>query len=214
MNLKTNSFFLITVLALTNCGGGGSSGTDGAVTSNHNSFAVADVSSLPTCETSIVNQLWFVESVKSFYSCKSSGWALLDTGTLRVSSTKSIDPVSTNLCTEFSANEACRFIGGQIVRYSDGSRLLMSGFRYNFYADYGDGDTDGDTDLISISIFVPADQDYAYTILSPIVARGAGHKSLWLVYDRESDRAYIVYDSDDDDVIEETDEILITTTET
>lgn len=105
-----------------------------------------------------------------------------------------IQPVNTDLCTEF-ASEICRFPGGQLVTFSDGTVFLTAAFQFLYLSPGEDMDTD--SDQTALSAVVPGDVDSVWLLASELVARGDGYKRLFLVYQRSPKELALVYDEDE-----------------
>lgn len=127
-----------------------------------------------------------------------------DPGDLSVTSNQLISSYVTDMCTEF-ANEVCYFDGGQVVKYSDGSIVLMGTYVFA-YSVAGDSDTDQNT----ATIVIPSSQSGAYVRLSRFVARGGGYKPLYLVYQKSPETVGLKLDTDSDGVLEASDETITT----
>lgn len=109
---------------------------------------------------------------------------------ITVSSNKIISNPATDFCTEF-AGEACYFRGGQRVTYSDGSVLITGGWAFLYSS--GGGDTD--TNEVAVTMWVPSTLSTSSQILSTFVARGAGYKNVFLVYNRSTDTVSLWHDT-------------------
>lgn len=125
---------------------------------------------------------------------------------LSVTSNKIISTYATDICTQY-ANEACYFNGGQVVKYSDGSTIIMGSFLF-VYGVAGDIDTDTNT----ASLIIPSTSTGAYIRLNQFVARGGGYKNLYLVYEKSPETVGLMVDTDGDGVLEATDETVTTLT--
>lgn len=113
---------------------------------------------------------------------------------ITISSNKLINSYTTDMCTQYTG-ESCIFVGGQVVRFSDGTVLATGAWRYLFTVS-GDTDTDDNT----VTVIVPSTTTAAYQRLSIYVASGSGYKSIYLVYIRSSDSFQLAIDSDADGV--------------
>ncbi|MFH1016789.1 MAG: hypothetical protein V1798_01245 [Pseudomonadota bacterium] len=110
-----------------------------------------------------------------------------------------------DLCTAF-AGQDCYFIGGQLVKFSDGSALVTGGFTML----YTDGVSDTDTDGNSITMIVPPSSDGMWQRLSYTVGRSGILASLYFVYTRSPEEVTLVFDTDNDFVLDAGDEIIAT----
>ncbi|MBN8540781.1 MAG: hypothetical protein J0L82_10380 [Deltaproteobacteria bacterium] len=131
-----------------------------------------------------------------------------DPSDLSVTSNVRLSSSTTDLCIEY-VGHSCFFSGGQIVKYSDGSIILLGAFA-TIYANGGDTDTDQN----AVTVVLPGSITGGYIKLSDFVARGSGFRAAFLVYVKASNTAYVVYDTDNDGVAEDTDETLLTLTQT
>ncbi|MBX9768699.1 MAG: hypothetical protein K2X47_15605 [Bdellovibrionales bacterium] len=124
-----------------------------------------------------------------------------------VTSNQLINAYNTDLCTQY-ANEICSFAGGQVVKFSDNTIMILGAYRYFFY----NGTTDTDSDTTSITAMVPPTQANFYMKLSTMVARGSGYKSLFLTFARSGSVLKLIADTDGDEIPESSDEQLATLT--
>lgn len=188
---------LLVAVSLTGCGGGGGAAVGGGDTGDGTevpwpSYSVATAADLPTCPASnITGRIYYVEDESVMKACKSTGWSTINTGTYIVSN-KKIAAGGVDLCTEISG-ESCYFMGGQIVKYSDGSILITGLFTWLFII-VGDSDTD----TLNNSFLMTPTGAGATITMSTYVARGAGYKTLWLVYSRAADTVTLVHDTSGD----------------
>jgi hypothetical protein len=118
-----------------------------------------------------------------------------------------MEPAGVDYCTEFPTIESCYFNGGQIVRYSDGAVLITGVWTYRAWYN-GGADTDSDVDVAAFTFVVTADHISSWQRLHPTVARGAGYKSVFLTFDRATDKFRLVYDDNDDGEPSATDPVL------
>ncbi len=189
--------------------GGGGANTSQPVYS----MTVSTDAELPACGDANKKQLVYVTSTKTFKTCEPSGWVVVEMGGLKVVSNRRIMPNGYNLCTEYSSIEFCAFNGGQIVKYSDGSVLLTSGYSYEFYAsdDMTGGDPEYDRMANSITLLVPPEMGVMYQRLDWKVSRPSGiFKNLFLVYIRDQDAVKVIFDSNSDGEAGVTDEVVHT----
>lgn len=197
---------------LLGCGGGGGGAAIGGGDTGDGtevpwpSYNVATSADLPTCPgTNITGRIYYVEADENFQACKSTGWTVINTGTY-ITSNKGISAPGVDYCTEF-AGEVCGFDGGQIVKYSDGTVIVIGQFTFTYQ---NGGDTDLDT--ISKAIFIAPSSSVGSNTLSLYVARGTGYKKLWLVYTRSTDTLTLVHDTSGDGVMGAGDTTLATLT--
>lgn len=203
-------FILAGCLAACSGGGGGSSGgsSPSTPTNGWTTYSVETASSLPTCGGEIVGRLYYVEDSQIFRVCKSTGWQTIALGNTTISN-RLISNTATDYCTQYTG-EACVFNGGQIVKYADGSVLILGGWTFLYSVSSPDNDTDHA--ISTISVLYPPEITVGYQKLSPLVARGSGYKSAFLVYTRSPESIKVIYDTDGDNVPEATDELLYTAT--
>jgi hypothetical protein len=123
----------------------------------------------------------------------------------RVVKIESLEVPGSNICTYYPG-EFCYFNGGQLITYSDDSRLLMGAYSY----EYNNGELD--RLFSSVTMMVPPGADYAWQRLDWDVSReGPTGKSLFLVLKIYSwgDRVYIYYDSNSNNVFNENDDAIV-----
>ena len=126
------------------------------------------------------------------------------TNGLAIDSISSLASSTEDFCTYFS-NEYCYFKGGQIVRYSDGTVMIQANWSYAYVIS---GDTN--TDDSSVTFIIPNHWNGALIQVSNLVARGvASYRDAYIVYDSVNNKAQLRVDSDNDGIIESTDELLI-----
>ena len=125
------------------------------------------------------------------------------TGTAVVSN-RIVSSVATNLCTQYTG-EGCYFGGGQIVKFSDDSVLILGIWLFGYNVS---GDTD--TDQNSITAFFPSTVSASYMRVSTFVARGAGYKNLYLVYQRSPELLPLVHDTNGSATVDAGDTTLAT----
>lgn len=113
-----------------------------------------------------------------------------------------ISASSTNYCT-YWGNESCYFRGGQVIKYSDGSSYIIVDWTYHL-VDTGNYDTNDN----SISFFIPADWSASSLLLSNMVAISSTYKSVFLYYNNDTNTAKLIFDSDNDSIVESTDATL------
>lgn len=193
---------------LTACSGvtsGGGSGGSTGVTNGWTTYSVETSSALPSCSGDIVGRLYYVEDSQVFRVCKAAGWQTIVLGNAIVSN-QIISYTNTDYCTQYDG-ESCGFSGGQLVRYADGSVMLLGSWTF-LYTNATDHDTD--SDVTTISVVYPPTVTTAWQRLSPFVARGTGYKAAFLVYTRSPESIRIVHDTDGDGIPEVTDQVLYT----
>lgn len=207
---KLISLFLVVVLSACSNGGGSSGGGGGSGGGGSNptngwpTYSVGTASALPTCAGDVVGRLYYVEDSLVFKVCKSTGWQTITLGNSTVSNLL-IASSSSDYCTQY-VGEGCYFNGGQLVKYSDGSVLMLGGWTFLYSTSTPDYDTDHS--YSSVSVLFPASVTVGYQKLSPLVARGTGYKSAYLVYTRSPESVKVIYDTDGDGLPEPTDEVL------
>lgn len=191
--------------------GVGSSG--GGSMSKVFSIVIDSDADLPACGDANKKQLVYVNSTKTFKSCETSGWVVIDMGGYKIVSNKAIKPYDTDLCTMFPTIESCYFNGGQIVKYSDGSVLITSGYSYDMFvsASANGGSPEYDRLASSITVVVAPEMQVMWQRLDWSVSRGSvAFSALYLVYSRQSDSIKIVFDSNDSGELDATDEVVHT----
>ena len=210
--MKSKLMLVVLSLAVGVQGCGGSASAPGTSSSSgrHNSYSVADVVNLPTCDDSHQSELWYVESTSSFQVCKSSGWTDVSLTGLKISSNKLMSSYAPNLCTQYSPIESCHFRGGQVVRFNDGTVMFSGGFE--FYA-YDSSSHDSDSNSATATMIVPANSIGGAVELSQLVARGNGYKRLYMVYVRSSDSFGLWYDTNGNSQVDSGDTLIATLTE-
>lgn len=118
-------------------------------------------------------------------------------------SNKRLPASSTNYCTQYS-NEACGFLGGQVLKFSDGTVFIGVGWEYLLVD--GGGDTDSDTN--STSGFVPPNSTGIAVRLNKWVARGSGYRSVFFVYTRSPELFRLVHDTNNNGALDDADTVL------
>ena len=113
---------------------------------------------------------------------------------ITILSNQKISAYLTDMCTNL-AGEVCSFLGGQQVKYSDGTTTLTGMFSYSF-------GVAGDTDINEHTavVIIPSDQETAYATLSQFVDRGGGYYRLFLAYTRSPESVKLVHDSNNNGV--------------
>ena len=168
------------------------------------SYVVSSSADLPGCSGEVVGRLYYIKAEAALKACDSSGWITVNTGTY-MTSNKIIDAYGPDICSSHT-NLGCYFNGGQIVKYSDGSILMLGSMTTIYYTTSGDVDTDSDTS--SISVVLPANVTLSYQTLSELVDRGSGFRRLFLMYSRSSDTIALVVDTNNDQTPDSNDEIV------
>jgi hypothetical protein len=125
---------------------------------------------------------------------------------LGVTSNKYISGSATTLCTQFTGEE-CRFLGGQLVTFGDGTVYLSAEFTRTYVAT---GDTDMESN--SNSVIIPPGSDMVVVHLSEQVSRGSGPRNAWLAYVKSLNQVYVLYDTDGDGRAETSDTVILTPT--
>jgi len=106
----------------------------------------------------------------------------------------------TDWCTQGS--DMCLFGGGEILHFSDGSVLLTGAFISLIGAS-------ADIDSFAATVIgVPTSSPWIK--MSIYVDRGSGYRTVYLVYDRASDQVKLMHDTNNNSVIEDSDELLLT----
>lgn len=202
---------LIAINLITACsgGGGGSQGSSATNVLPWVNYYVANAAALPSCAGDIIGRMYFVESDNNFQVCKSTGWATVNisTGTI-VSSIKTISSSSTDYCT-FVTGENCLFLGGQVVRLSDGSIFLTYKWLYTLTVS-----GDNDLDIATESFFIPTTFASGTKGMHPYVARSAaGYRTVYISYERSPEVVKVWFDTNNDFTINPAqDELLYTAT--
>lgn len=189
----------------------GGANNGGSNTSQNNySMVVNTESDLPPCSASNKKQLIYVTSSQSFKTCEDSGWTAIEIGGLKVLSNSILSPLQENFCTYYSSFNTCLFRGGQLVKYSDGSVLLTGGYTNSLVTEAtATSDAEYDQFNTTISFLIPASADYGFQLLDEKVARGTpGFRNLYLVYSKTTDKVALVYDTNNNQKPEATDEVL------
>ena len=174
------------------------------IASEYGTYAVTSAADLPACDSTTMGRLYYLETEASFKVCKVSGWATITVGQTIISN-KVINPYTTNMCTQFTG-DFCVFNGGQIVKYSDGSVLILGAWSYAFEIA---GDTDIDQQTISYLV-PPTQVTGSYSRLSGFVARGSGYKAMYLVYTRSGDALSLVHDTNGSSTVDTGDTTITT----
>jgi hypothetical protein len=113
----------------------------------------------------------------------------IDASSLTVESSQLLPKTTTDVCTQFTG-EQCLFMGGSIVRFSDGSRMITGDWDYSYVVS---GDTD--LDAVSKTFWVTPNQNSMSIRLHTMVARGSGYGNVWLVYTRSPESFKIWHDA-------------------
>ncbi len=217
---------MVTVSLSSGCSkmAGNPTSASAATTVPHNSFSVMAETDLPICIGEIIGRLYYIESTTVFKVCKSTyGWTTIaingtdgtdgtdgtnGTPGITISSVKSISAsTATDYCTEITG-ESCYFKGGQVTTLSDGSFVIQFLWKFTYYIA---GDSDAET--VSSTLFLPSSYSGAAIPMHPLVARGTGYKTVYLVYSKTTPNAAIWVDANGDGTIAAgTDELLYTAT--
>ena len=101
--------------------------------------------------------------------------------------------------------EFCAFRGGQRIKYSDGSVLVLGGFVFSY-------SVTGDTDINehSITALFPPTTSTSFQLLSGFVARGSGYRGLYLTWNRDPEELKLVYDSNNNLTADASDTVIAT----
>jgi len=126
--------------------------------------------------------------------------------TFSIASNKRINAYTTNMCTQF-AGDNCAFLGGQLLKFSDGSVQITGGWGFQYTSG---GGTDTDTDQNTVTLTFPASTTSGYLTLSQFVARGSGYKAIYLVWDRSSDGLILVHDTNGNATPDGSDTVITT----
>lgn len=195
---------------------------DGASTTGSPSktytMVVASEDELPACDDDNFKQLVYIKSTKTFKSCESGTWASVEIGSptssttagLTIQSNELLDPYNTNLCTLYSSIEQCYFNGGQLVKFTDGTILIMGGYSYAYFSP-SSGASTAEYDRLSnsITMIVPPEVPNSYQRLDWEVSRSAGSlRNLYLVYSRALDRVALLFDSNNNRTPDASDEVV------
>ncbi len=221
--MKTLTYlFLSSTIVGCGAGKGGSTGN-----TPESGYYTMTVEELPECSEANNRQLVYAKDTGSFHSCEGGSWVKIDIegeqgeqgvagaagqNGLRIVENKLISNSVTNICTEYSAIEACYFNGGQLLKYSDGSILINGTYSYIFYYD-GAADSEPEYDRLanSVSLIVPPEVENAFVRLDWGVSRGGvPNKNLFLVYFRSTHSISIVFDTNGDLEPDGTDEEVLT----
>jgi hypothetical protein len=212
------------------CGSDGGGSAQG-VSNNSYAMVVSSEADLPPCGEANEKQLVYVSSVTGFKSCSEGSWVAIsingkdgedgEDGTsgedgedgISILSNQLLNPYNTNICTSFPAIESCFFNGGQIVKLSDNSIIIMGNYSFQLYisAASNGGNAEYDRFSNSITLIAPPSSDVVFQRLDWEVSRGVTYlRALYLVYTRSTDLIQIVFDTDDDGVPEITDSVVHT----
>lgn len=205
-----------TTLLISGCGSKDGSGpTESPAHDPSGALHVATTADLPSCDAESEGRVVYVSADKRLRGCAAGDWLELElakgekgeagapgTAGLAVAKVTQLPNHPDDFCTEF-VGESCRFIGGQVINFTDGSLLITGGWLF-VYANNGDSDTD----YAAATIFVEPKSSGSWQLLHHVVARGTGFRGAVLAYDRASNKLAIIHDSNNNKEPDAADEVL------
>jgi hypothetical protein len=191
-----------------------------SVASTYGSMLVESQTDLPTCNLERKGALAYVKAGESFYVCQ-DGWEKValkgekgdkgDKGEAvsnaqTVARIQMMNPSSLNFCNGSSSIEFCKFNGGQILTYADGTVQITANWKYTYYSS---ASTDSDFDTITKSFTMPSTWTGGLMVLDNSVRRGSDYNAVYLAYGKKSGQVSLYYDDNDNYDFDVTDTLLL-----
>ncbi|RYE45643.1 MAG: hypothetical protein EOP48_22055 [Sphingobacteriales bacterium] len=207
-------------------GGGGSGGGEDAAVTTLSNMKMAGSKADISCNAAAKDFMFYVSSESTFYLCDGVGLSVIDvkgkdgaagvagsagTAGLTISSMYNLSSTVSDYCTRYT-NITCSFRGGRLVKYSNGL-VYFSGGLVNQENYILANNVDYDTNAYVIDNDGYVSSGLSYSSLLKIARTGSDTlRQLWITYDISTDVAQIRYDTNNNGILDASDDLVDTLT--